>query len=484
MINIAIPDSVTHIYDYAFFECSSLKTIIIPDNVTYIGDSVFSRCDSLTTITIPNSTTSIGDYAFSRCRSLTTIAIPNSVTRIKDSVFRECKSLVTISIPNSVTDIGRKVFQDCSSLTNITIPDSITFIGGDAFDGCISLSGVYYTGNEASWQKINITSGNSDILHATLYLNSEAPDYDPLKYKIYTAKDVSPPDGYEGFDCSLEACMRKTDATFYNPQLAHMLIAMCNAVYEPTNMSKTLQEFGFPTSTTSYTVTGGIILAYSIAKKQVRNRTLVLVVARGTDGAPWEDPIEWASNVHAITNDKKQHTGFADAANALYDKITKDDFLGTTDLSNVDFVITGFSRGAAAANILAARLADEIAPNNTPENIYAYTFACPDTNVESGHPYNFIYNIANVNDLVSWIPQILLGSNWGKYGNSYWYSDEDWSDTKIKVGMEAHNQKKYLSYLRSEKEISNYAIRNTTESKLYESATKRLEEFLSNVGNK
>jgi hypothetical protein len=49
--------------------------------------------------TIPNSVTSIGSYAFYDCRSLTSITIPNSVTSIAYAAFR-CTNL------NSVTFQG------------------------------------------------------------------------------------------------------------------------------------------------------------------------------------------------------------------------------------------------------------------------------------------------------------------------------------------------------------------------------------------
>ncbi|MBQ9993532.1 MAG: leucine-rich repeat domain-containing protein, partial [Clostridia bacterium] len=71
LTDITIPDSVTRIFDWAFFGCSSLTGITIPDSVTSIGNLVFSSCSSLTYITIPDSVASIGYRAFDGCCSLT-----------------------------------------------------------------------------------------------------------------------------------------------------------------------------------------------------------------------------------------------------------------------------------------------------------------------------------------------------------------------------------------------------------------------------
>lgn len=284
------------------------------------------------------------------------------------------------------------------------------------------------------------------------------------EYKIYCGKGY--PDGYEIFDCSLEDCLSKTNSSTYNPQLAHMLIAMCNSVYDGTNIEETFNSFGFQRSDTSISeyMWDGIMLAYGMAKKQIgrgdNERTLVLIVARGT-----KELIEWGSNVHVAANDKNQHTGFADAANALYDRMVK--FLGTSDFSNVEFVITGFSRGAASANILAARLADEGVAQSC---IHAYTFACPDTvriTDRTAGRYTSIFNIAEARDYVSWVPRMYLGDAWNKYGQSYWYC-EDWNDYQ-NLKMNAfvyHDQKKYLDYLRSEKSDSEYWDRGSAKNAL------------------
>ncbi len=173
--NTVIPNSVTSIGDYAFYECSDLTYVTIGNSVTDIGESAFEGCIDLTYVTIGNSVTNIGESAFEGCIGLTFVTIPNSVMRIGDCAFLECSGLKSIKvdsgntvfdsrnncnaiiesntneliygckntvIPNSVTSIGDCAFYYCSGLISVTIPNSVTSIGYETFYGCSGLISV------------------------------------------------------------------------------------------------------------------------------------------------------------------------------------------------------------------------------------------------------------------------------------------------------------------------------------------------------
>ena len=167
LTSITIPNSVTSIGESAFEDCSSLTSITIPNSVTDIGRNAFSWCTSLTSITIPNGVTSIDDWAFSGCSSLTSITIPNSVTEIDWGAFKGCSSLTSITIPNSVTEIGDYAFYGCTNLTNITIPDSVTGIGNSAFSGCTSLTSITIP-NDVTSIGVDAFSGCTSLASITI----------------------------------------------------------------------------------------------------------------------------------------------------------------------------------------------------------------------------------------------------------------------------------------------------------------------------
>ena len=155
MITIEIPDTVTEIGSYAFYEFNNVEKINIPNSVTSIGESAFARCFNLASITIPGSVASIGKEAFWDCSGLTSITMSKGVTNIGERAFCDCSSLTSITIPDGVTSIGEGAFGDCFSLTSITIPDSVTSIGkNEAFWRCRSLTNVTYNGTKEQWNKI------------------------------------------------------------------------------------------------------------------------------------------------------------------------------------------------------------------------------------------------------------------------------------------------------------------------------------------
>ena len=92
--NVSIPSSingkkVTIIGAAAFYNKTSIQTVIIPDTVTDLETGAFMFCENLTSITLGNSLKTIGDCAFESC-SFTEIKIPAS-DKIKFQVVEKVK---------------------------------------------------------------------------------------------------------------------------------------------------------------------------------------------------------------------------------------------------------------------------------------------------------------------------------------------------------------------------------------------------------
>ena len=149
----------------------TLEKAIILSEITEFSYDAFSGCTNLKNVEIPNTLKFMEDGTFYGCTSLESITIPESVTSIGWGVFNGCTSLKNITIPNGVTYIGGCVFNGCTSLESIIIPSSVTNIGYNVVNGCTNLKNIYYTGTEAEWNAITISSENEALKNATITYN-------------------------------------------------------------------------------------------------------------------------------------------------------------------------------------------------------------------------------------------------------------------------------------------------------------------------
>ena len=171
LTSVTIPESVSYIHETAFYGCSGLKDkdgfviirgvlhyyagpggdVVIPETVTSIGGSdgifvagmgyigAFAGCSSMTSVTIPESVTSIGNGAFAGCSGLTSITIPDSVTKIGSrKLFAGCTGLRRLRLPNQISSlvptISNQLVYGCYELEEINIPECIYSVDKGAFD--------------------------------------------------------------------------------------------------------------------------------------------------------------------------------------------------------------------------------------------------------------------------------------------------------------------------------------------------------------
>ena len=170
-----IPDGVTTIGSYAFYNNSKLIWVGIPEGVTTIEQGAFFNCSKLEDIEFPNSLVTIGEEAFRGCTSFTSVEITRNVAEIGFLAFFYCPNVTefkvsrmsnhfcsvdgvlyskdmtvihylaqgdkrtTYVIPNTVKIIENYCFTS-SSLTSVTIPEGVTTICQGAFYGSRNLA--------------------------------------------------------------------------------------------------------------------------------------------------------------------------------------------------------------------------------------------------------------------------------------------------------------------------------------------------------
>jgi len=197
-------------------DVDSYGSVILRDGTRGIANSLFKNAKGIESATLPNSLTSIGSYAFYNCDHLTTIRYKGTeeqwyailkglnwdtnagsyyvafastpgikynksadgtyaevvgyegtavdviianeydgvpVTKISDSAFNGCSNILSILLPNSITDIGTYAFANCVSFIHIEIPQSVKYIDCYAFTNLYQPT-IQYMGTSHQWNNI------------------------------------------------------------------------------------------------------------------------------------------------------------------------------------------------------------------------------------------------------------------------------------------------------------------------------------------
>jgi len=138
--SVTIPESVTSIGEFTFYNCRNLVLAILPAGLTSIGNGAFYRCTNLALTELPAGLTSIGQGAFNGCTNLALTELPAGLTSIGDNAFQGCTNLALTELPAGLTSIGSYAFERCTNLTLMELPAGLTSIGSYAFYNCPSLA--------------------------------------------------------------------------------------------------------------------------------------------------------------------------------------------------------------------------------------------------------------------------------------------------------------------------------------------------------
>ena len=204
--NLVIPDTVTTINSYAFYNCTSLQSVTIGSGVQTIGEYAFYNCSNLTEIKF--NATACNDLASSNdVFSMAgqggdgiTVNFGDGVTRVPNRLFYPSNSSDSPNIKqinwNNVTEIGSYAFAYCD-LTSLTIGSGVQTIGSYAFAYCdlTSLtigSGVQTIGSDAfrhcDFTSVTIGSGVQTIGNYAFY---NCTNLTEINFNATNLKDLS-----------------------------------------------------------------------------------------------------------------------------------------------------------------------------------------------------------------------------------------------------------------------------------------------------
>lgn len=133
--DIVFPSTLTSIGKSAFENCSSLTAVYLLDNLNYIGDGAFKN-SSIAEMHMPDGLSEIKPYTFYNCSALERVNIPLSTKTIGTYAFSYCKKLSSIDLPEGLSAIHSFAFYGCEGITKLILPLSITKMEEKAFAYC------------------------------------------------------------------------------------------------------------------------------------------------------------------------------------------------------------------------------------------------------------------------------------------------------------------------------------------------------------
>ena len=164
--------TVTRIGQDAFYDCKSVTSISLPNSITskleVIEGRAFGNCEGLTSIKIPDSVTEIGQFAFLQCTNLKTVYMGRGLKTVRYNAFGYCEALERVEISDLAAWCGIAFYYNGSAsgwfgphanplsyaghlylngeeVVDLVIPKEVTSIHGDLnFCGCVGLKSVTF----------------------------------------------------------------------------------------------------------------------------------------------------------------------------------------------------------------------------------------------------------------------------------------------------------------------------------------------------
>ena len=99
------------------YSSGGFKELVIPKNMSNIGEKAFCCC-AIETLTIPENVRIIGNYAFNECSKLKSVYMKSSI--IGGYMFTRCTALTSLTLSTNVKTIKQHCINYCSNLAKIT----------------------------------------------------------------------------------------------------------------------------------------------------------------------------------------------------------------------------------------------------------------------------------------------------------------------------------------------------------------------------
>ena len=144
-VDLAIPEGVTKIRDYAFQKLSTLKTVSLPSTLTYIGQYAFYDCTGLTAFEFPEGFTTLRSASLAGCKNIRELVFPASLATL-EGAFGGCFNLRKVTFKGKPTTMSTSAFYNCAQLYTINVPWAEGEVAGAPWGASTATVNYNYTG--------------------------------------------------------------------------------------------------------------------------------------------------------------------------------------------------------------------------------------------------------------------------------------------------------------------------------------------------
>ena len=156
-----VPENVSEIGNYAFYNCKQLKKVNLTSyveiyaysfayctfesfdfsKVYYIGNNAFEGCENIRFADLSNAYF-VDNSVFENCTALSEVVFGDSISWIGMAAFRNT-ALTEVNVGGDYTVVNEGAFQNCPDLRRVNFNDGVYSLGEYLFTGCPSLERVY-----------------------------------------------------------------------------------------------------------------------------------------------------------------------------------------------------------------------------------------------------------------------------------------------------------------------------------------------------
>lgn len=148
-------NNVKDVYVSDLSKWCNIMFTTVKANPLFYAENFYVNGEIAIDITIPNDVTRINDYTFYNCKELTNVRFHDDIKGFGNNAFHGC-NFENLLLPYSLEYISDSAFYKCQRLIELKLPLSLKFIGESAFANCSNMQLVI-----ADWEDPFVISDNT-----------------------------------------------------------------------------------------------------------------------------------------------------------------------------------------------------------------------------------------------------------------------------------------------------------------------------------